>query len=211
MQARKTMTDENSDVAQIKDTHEQFYGLLLYKAKSIPLVFGLSKRWFAVNFTKGGVEKAIRFEKVLKALILTCFSLAVVFTLVDLNASSSTWEEAKEKSDDHVKSEFAVFPLDIIQITTALLSIYFLFIYQRFMSKIVKRDDPFSNANILGFIIFCVVIQKYLVEVIFHDFLKEEMNAQATIVVIRQTILSIELLFVIIPIRHNFSLDHVET
>jgi sterol desaturase/sphingolipid hydroxylase (fatty acid hydroxylase superfamily) len=110
-----------------------------------------------------------------------------------------------------LNSELEYYGLDIAQAFFAILVMYMLVIYQRFMSKIAKRDDPFSNANILVFIIFCVVLQKYIVEAIFAAYLGAEKAQQATIVVIRQTILAIELLFIIIPIRHNFSLDHVET
>jgi hypothetical protein len=35
-------------------------------------------------------------------------------------------------------------------------------------------------------------------------------NPAESVVVSRQTILAIELLFIQIPIRHNFSIDHVE-
>ena len=103
------------------------------------------------------------------------------------------------------------FGLDIAQIVLALITIYLLYIYQMFMSKIAKRDDPFTNANLLAFIIFCVVLQKYVVELIFTSVMGADKVNQTTIVVIRQTILAIEMLFIIIPIRHNFSLEHVET
>ena len=39
-------------------------------------------------------------------------------------------------------------------------------VYRRFQDKVVKRDDPFSNANLIGLIIFMVVIQKYIIEAI---------------------------------------------
>ena len=65
-----------------------------------------------------------------------------------------------------LQSEFDKPLLDSIQILLALGAIYMLTVYRRFQDKVVKRDDPFSNANLLGLIIFMVVIQKYVIEVI---------------------------------------------
>ena len=65
-----------------------------------------------------------------------------------------------------IQSEFDKPLLDSIQILLALGAIYMLTVYRRFQDKVVKRDDPFSNANLLGLIIFMVVIQKYIIEVI---------------------------------------------
>jgi len=57
-----------------------------------------------------------------------------------------------------VQSELENFGLDIMQILLSLITIYMLTVYRRFQDKVVKRDDPFSNANLLGLIIFMVVI-----------------------------------------------------
>jgi hypothetical protein len=76
----------------------------------------------------------------------------------------------------------------------------------------VKRDDPFSNANLLGIIIFMVVVQKYIIEGVLTYLLSEaDFFTQQLLVTFRQTFFAIEVLFVQIPIRHNFSLDHVES
>jgi hypothetical protein len=53
------------------------------------------------------------------------------------------------------------------------------------MNKIAKRDDPFSNANLLVFLIFAVVVQKYVIESIFTMLLMDKKADQTTIVVIR--------------------------
>ena len=79
------------------------------------------------------------------------------------------------------------------------------------MAKVVKREDPFSNAHVLSFLIFCIVLQKYIVQSIVPKAMKDGNIDAQTLVVMRQTILAIEMLFIIIPIRHNFSLDHIET
>lgn len=75
----------------------------------------------------------------------------------------------------------------------------------------MKRSDPFSNAHILAFIVFCVMVQKYFIPYILvwvfgegYKFLNRRVE-----IVLRQTILAIELLFVIIPTRHNFALEYM--
>lgn len=85
-------------------------------------------------------------------------------------------------------------------------------VYQKLSDKIAKREDPFSNANMLGIIIFMIVLQKYLIEGLLMWMLEgEDFFTQQLLVTFRQTFFAIEVLFVQIPIRHNFSLDHVET
>lgn len=87
-----------------------------------------------------------------------------------------------------------------------------LVVYQRFSDKVAKRDDPFSNGVMLGLVIFIVVIQKYIVEGALTWMLgEEEFFNQHLLVTFRQSFVAIEILFIQIPIRHNFSLEHVET
>ena len=87
-----------------------------------------------------------------------------------------------------------------------------LFVYQRFSDKVAKRDDPFSNGVMLGILIFIVVIQKYVVEGLLTNMLEtESFFNQTLLVTFRQSFVAIEILFIQIPIRHNFSLEHVET
>ena len=85
-----------------------------------------------------------------------------------------------------------------------------LIVFQKFQNKVAKKDDPFSNSNLLGFFIFCIVIQKYIIAYVFGTLYQDASLKETTIIVIRQTILAIEMLFIIIPVRHNFSLEHVE-
>lgn len=59
---------------------------------------------------------------------------------------------------------------------------------------------------------FCIVIQKYVIEYAYGAlFDGMEKTGGDTVIVVRQTIMAIELLFIIIPIRHNYSLEHVES
>ena len=87
-----------------------------------------------------------------------------------------------------------------------------LIVYQKFSDRVAKRDDPFSNGVMLGLVIFIVVIQKYIVEEGLTYMLGDaEFFTQGLLVTFRQTFVAIEILFVQIPFRHNFSLEHVET
>jgi len=88
---------------------------------------------------------------------------------------------------------------------------YMLYVYQNLCDKMAKRDDPFSTSAMFSIIIFMVVIQKYIVEAMLDAMLgdKDFFNQQL-LVTFRQTFFAIEILFVQIPIRHNFSIDHVE-
>ena len=101
--------------------------------------------------------------------------------------------------------------------------IYLLIVYSYWQKRIVNRDDPFSNATLLSFLLFCIVIQKYIVIYIFEQTVTEPAGlteAESTafweeqainIQIVLKTLMSLEVLFTIIPFRHNFSLEHVET
>lgn len=83
----------------------------------------------------------------------------MTFTIIDLIDSASNRKEVKKgESAAKIQSELENYWLDIIQIVLTLITIYMLYIYQKFTDKVAKRDDPFSNANVLGLIIFMVVI-----------------------------------------------------
>jgi hypothetical protein len=87
---------------------------------------------------------------------------------------------------------------------------YMLWVYKKFQGRTYKRDDPFSNASMISTLLFMVNIQKYIVELLFYLFVKdEELFDQQFLVVFRATIFSLELLFILVSIRHNFSIEHV--
>lgn len=64
--------------------------------------------------------------------------------------------------------------LDFIQAFFTFIVIYMLTVYQKLSDKIAKRDDPFSNANMLGIIIFMIVLQKYVIEALLMWMLEGE-------------------------------------
>lgn len=179
--------------------------MALYRSQKIRLC--CCKEKCTIKFPKGNYKFAAKFEQWVRTVALVAFALEWVFTWVDLLITTTTAEEKHEE----VPSEFDNFGLDIVQVILTFIVMYCLYIYNSFVSKIVKRDDPFQNSNIFIFIIFMVILQKYGIEVLFVPFFGGIDGIMNLGVVVRQTIMAIELLFVIIPIRHNFSLNYVES
>ena len=122
-------------------------------------------------------------------MILLFYGVEVFITALDL---IFTQKHIKEDPTHHTgvaaeafRTELEYWQLDVIQITLSLLCMYMLVIFQKFQNKVVKRDDPFQNSNILAFLMFCIVIQKYIVEYLFSEVVNTSHMAESTIVVIR--------------------------
>lgn len=93
------------------------------------------------------------------------YFLELVFTVIDLVLSQESRETQRSgQTNQKIQSELENFGLDVVQIILTIMVIYMLYLYQKLADKIAKRDDPFSNANMLGVIIFMIVIQKYIIE-----------------------------------------------
>lgn len=193
----------------MEEAREKVYNLVLYKGRTIRLL--CFQKFGSLSFTKGNFQGVAKFEKLWRMAIIVIYGSEVLLTIVDLILSLGNRTTAKT-SGNQIQTEFDNPPLDSTQILLALIAIYMLTVYRRFQDKVVKRDDPFSNANLLGLIIFMVVIQKYIMEVVLVSLLSgSSFFNQKLLVTFRQTFFAIEVLFVQIPIRHNFSLDHVES
>ena len=150
----------------------------------------------------------MKTERNLRFVIMVIQVVGAVSTVLDLLFTSVIDNESNQSGS--LPSEFTNYPLDIIQITMGILVIYFLTVYNKYISRIARKDDPFSNSDVLSFIVFVVVFQKYLIEFFQTNLLGTSGEFEQLTVVVRQTIMSIELLCVIIPIRHNFSLNYIE-
>ena len=77
----------------------------------------------------------------------------------------------------------------------------------------MDKDDPFSNGYLLAMIIFFICCQRVLFALIDYLLLNESGQYLAypqiiydEMTITRYATMSMELLFVIIPIRHNFLL-----
>lgn len=74
-----------------------------------------------------------------------------------------------------------------------------------------SRDDPFRTGSILAILMLIVTVQKYFAESFLTSmFSTETYFNQALLVTFRQSFVAIQILFIQIPIRHNFSLEHLE-
>lgn len=123
------------------------------------------------------------------------FGLEVLSTIIDFFATYYQGVDSLGQVQ-HAVSEIEYFSfLDVIQIILTIMLMHMLFVYTTFVQKVVKRDDPFNNAAIFIFIIFMVVLQKYLIELTCLSLFPNK-DIDELIVVIRQTVMSIELLFV---------------
>jgi len=85
----------------------------------------------------------------------------------------------------------------------------------------VEKDDPFSNVFLIALIILFVDSQRIIFKLIDYLFMSERSNAADPtlqfpramfneMVITRYATMAMELLFVIIPIRHNFLVHQVE-
>jgi hypothetical protein len=101
----------------------------------------------------------VRFERRLKYTTLILFSIEVIITLVDLIASS--WKHTSEIAEgiaaEH-SSELEYVWLDWFQVLFGLSVIYMLSFYQRFTDRVAFKEDPFSNGNLLGVVVYLVVL-----------------------------------------------------
>lgn len=123
------------------------------------------EKFGAIRFQKGEGHKVSRFEKTLRYGVMFIYFLELVFTVIDLVLSQESRETQRSgQTNQKIQSELENFGLDVVQIILTIMVIYMLYLYQKLADKIAKRDDPFSNANMLGVIIFMIVIQKYIIE-----------------------------------------------
>ena len=114
-----------------------------------------------------------RLDIWLTNIAIIIFSFEVLFTLIDFIATY--YQGTNSIGEDISVSEIESFNfLDIIQIILTFMIMHLIFVYTAFIQNVVKRDDPFNNAAIFVFIIFIVVLQKYLVELMCMDLFPHE-------------------------------------
>lgn len=204
-----TISQDPTNPVKLQEARDKIYNLVLYKGRTVRLL--CCQKFATLNFSKGNFQGVARFEQLWRTGAIVILGAEVALTILDLIISVPTRVDAVA-NNNQIQSEFDKPVFDLLQIILALIVIYMLTVYRRFQDKVVKRDDPFSNANLLGLIIFMVVIQKYIIEAILTSLLNGQYYfTQNLLVTFRQTFFAIEVLFVQIPIRHNFSLDHVES
>ena len=112
-------------------------------------------------------------------------------------------------------------PLAGAQLGITLLIIYLLVILSRVTTNMVDKDDPFSNIYLIALIILFTDSQKIIFKTFDLVYMINRANSENNLIPFAQTIykemvitryatVSMEMLFIIIPIRHNFLLHQVE-
>jgi len=109
-------------------------------------------------------------------------------------------------------------PLCGAQLGITLIIIYLLVILSRLTTNMVDKDDPFSNIYLIALIILFVDSQKIVFKTFDLIYMTERMNTSSgsdikyaqtlfkEMIITRYATVSMEMLFIIIPIRHNFLL-----
>ena len=93
---------------------------------------------------------------------------------------------------------------DIMECLLGALSIYAVTVYGKLINRVVSELHPDSIANSVSFLMFIAIIQRYIVEIVFKIDEGKDLNWDAMIVV-NNTILSIELIFIVYPLSHNLT------
>ena len=112
-------------------------------------------------------------------------------------------------------------PLCAVGCFLALVIIYLCILMSRLTTNMVDKDDPFSNIYLIALLVFFIDAQRIIFRSIDIIFMTEKANSGDSMlqnpqslynemIVTRYATMSMELLFVIIPLRHNFLLHQVE-
>ena len=121
--------------------------------------------------------------------------------------------------EDHILSRDI--PLTVAQFLITAVIIYLLVILSRLTTNMVDKDDPFSNIFLIALIVMFVDSQRLVFKILDLIFMAQKSGGTDSIIhyprllfnemiLTRYTTVSMEMLFVIIPLRHNFLLHQVE-
>ena len=107
----------------------------------------------------------------------------------------------------------AALPFAIFEALVGMAIIYLLLVHLNINKKIVRKEDPFTTTHLISMLIFFVIVQRVLFKfVFFGNFVNDEKLGKAEnprlvynmVSTARYAAVSLEFLFIIIPIRHNF-------
>mmetsp|Transcript_64592 Transcript_64592/g.89333 ORF Transcript_64592/g.89333 Transcript_64592/m.89333 type:complete len:202 (+) Transcript_64592:583-1188(+) len=191
--------NEPDNVETRKKLQECIYEAMLYKAGTVEMGFcGMCcKR----DFSKIGVEQALKFVSRLGTslkvflVIDTILALGVVLYIASGGSSNG----------------LVFLILSCISFVVSLIVIYLLMVAHRYSKNLLNKEDPFSNSRIMLMIILFVVTLRSVFAIALCSIadstnkVDDERN-----VLIRCAITAIMMLFVIIPIRHNFEVHRIE-
>ena len=124
---------------------------------------------------------------------------------------------AAADAEKHLK-DFGV-PVVAAQALLSVILIYLLYINERMMEKILETNRPISNTSLLSFILFISDVSALIFKVsLFYivkahaeiDPNKDVLHTLVEVNRFRYVIMSVEMLFICIPIRHNFQTHKLE-
>lgn len=117
---------------------------------------------------------------------------------------------ASQVKDHLAKSGLA---LSSITAVLSIVTIYLLVVSERMMKKVTDKTDPFSNTNLLAMTLAFIDLQRIVFKIAIFVIINEENEKDPSKVVtdtlleitrMRYAIMSVEMLFICIPIKHNF-------
>lgn len=101
----------------------------------------------------------------------------------------------------------------------SLVTIYLLVISERLMKKVCDKTDPFSNTNLLAMTLAFIDLQRIVFKVAIFVIINNKDREDPSMLVedtmleitrMRYAIMSVEMLFICIPIKHNFQPHRLE-
>ena len=92
------------------------------------------------------------------------------------------------------------------------------------MQKVSDKQDPFSNTNLLALLLVFIDMQKIIFKIVEFFMIKNYVHNYDTddtqtkdfthylyeVSRMRYAIMSVEMLFIVMPMRHNFALHRIE-
>lgn len=210
---------------QEDELKEEIYRAMLYKTGGVDTGFcGMCKK----DFKQMGPVGSVGFQKTLfwsAFFMMLCQVAASVFmSVLDAGwyATLPTEGNGTEAASDFERHLVTTdVPLASVQMILTLIIIYLLIVLSRLTTSMVDKDDPFSNVYLIALIILFVDTQRIVFKVLDLIFMAERSQSADPnlleprelfdeMIITRYATMSMEMLFIIIPIRHNFLLHQVE-
>lgn len=172
---------------------------MLYNASNVKLIPCKKTK------SRGKLNDAKNFERRLMLAILISSTFNMIFGYIDLFASE------RLTAGKELQLEFTDPWFDSFEILLYLVTSYLTWVYKKLQDLTLPRDDPFSTGTVMVAIIFLVGVQRYIFELVLLNSLDDtKFLTQELWVTFKQTLLSLQFLFLQIHMRHNFSLEYIK-
>ena len=175
-----------------------------------------------VDFRKKDPQYGIQFLKRLENASIILIGLQVAVSFFNSIEEIVFYRHLTETTDisfitAHCKK--ASLPFAIFEAIIGLSIIYLLLVHQNVNKRIVRKEDPFTTTHLISMLIFFVIVQRVIFKAFFFgNFVNDESLGKAEnprlvynmVSTARYAAVSLEFLFIIIPIRHNFQIHNLE-